>query len=281
MPRIIALSLALLSVVASTSVAQAFDVRLWDVQAKQETALAEAAKVIPQGALVTMGEQHDDFGHHMAQLEMIKALYDTGRPLAVGLEMFQYMAQDILNAWVMGKLSERDMIDAFRDNWGDMWPLYRPIFEFCREQRIPMIGLNVPRAITRQVARRGFSSLTPEQVGELPPVACILDPEYEVQLRRLLGPHGAEGNFERFCEAQMVWDTAMAFYSLEYLKAHPRATVAVVCGYVHAWNKAIPAQVRRLAPDTPTRAILPSITGRIDPQNVRSGDANYLFLGLE
>ncbi|MCK7512360.1 MAG: ChaN family lipoprotein [Desulfobacterales bacterium] len=39
------------------------------------------------------------------------------------------------------------------------------IFEYARAQRIPMIGLNVPREITRQVARGGFQSLTEAQRG--------------------------------------------------------------------------------------------------------------------
>jgi uncharacterized iron-regulated protein len=228
------------------------------------------------------GEQHDGFEHHLAQLATIEALHATGRPVAVGLEMFQQRDQSILDRWVAGELPEKEMIRAFERNWGPSWALYRPIFEFCRENKVTMLGLNVPREITRQVAREGFSSLSKEQRGQLPPVACILDPEYEKELRRVLGPHGvAEASFERFCEAQLVWDTAMAHYTLEYLKTKPEDTVVVLAGYIHAWKRAMPDQIRRLSEDTRAYTFLPAVDERLGPDNVTPGDADYLYLGLE
>jgi hypothetical protein len=89
-----------------------------------------------------------------------------------------------------------------------------------------MVGLNVPRSITRKVAQNGFESLTPEEIGKLPPIVCRVDREYEEFLRRVLGSHGSESGFRRFCEAQLVWDTAMAIYALEYLKSIPNARLS-------------------------------------------------------
>jgi hypothetical protein len=148
------------------------------------------------------------------------------------------------------------------------WHLYRDIFLYCRERRIPMVGLNVPRSITRKVAQNGFESLTPEEIGKLPPIVCRVDREYEEFLRRVLGSHGSESGFRRFCEAQLVWDTAMAIYALEYLKNHPERTVVVLCGMIHAWKKAAPEQAARENADVEQAVIQPAVKGRWTPGSV-------------
>jgi uncharacterized iron-regulated protein len=152
---------------------------------------------------------------------------------------------------------------------------------YCRERNIPMIGLNVPRSITRKVAQNGFESLTPEEIGKLPPIVCRVDREYEEFLRRVLGSHGSESGFRRFCEAQLVWDTAMAIYALEYLKNHPARTVVVLCGMIHAWKKAAPEQATRENAEVEQAVIQPAVKGRWTPGSVSKEDADYLILGLE
>jgi uncharacterized iron-regulated protein len=144
-----------------------------------------------------------------------------------------------------------------------------------------MVGLNVPRSITRKVAQNGFESLTPEEIGKLPPIVCRVDREYEEFLRRVLGSHGSESGFRRFCEAQLVWDTAMAIYALAYLKDHPERTVVVLCGMIHAWKKAAPEQAARENAEVEQAVIQPAVKGRWTPGSVSKEDADYLILGLE
>jgi len=201
--------------------------------------------------------------------------------VAVGLEMFQHIEQSILDAWVARALSEDEMRRAFARNWSQDWHLYREIFLYCRDRSIPMIGLNVSRSITRKVAKNGFESLTPEEIGKLPPIVCRVDREYEEFLRRVLGDHGSESGFRRFCEAQLVWDTAMAVYALAYLEDHPERTIVVLCGMIHAWKKAAPEQAARENAEVKQAVIQPSVKGRWTPGSVSRQDADYLILGLE
>ena len=263
------------------NILQAADITLWDIAGKAEISLEQAAGKFPSPGIVYVGEFHDNAAHHAAQLAVIQSLDKRQRPLAVGLEMFQHIEQSILDAWVAQALSEEEMQRAFARNWGNDWHLYRDIFIYCRERRIPMIGLNVPRSITRKVAQNGFASLTPEEIGKLPPIVCRVDREYEEFLRRVLGSHGSESGFRRFCEAQLVWDTAMAIYALEYLKNHPAHTVVVLTGMIHAWKKAAPEQAARENADVEQAVIQPSVQGRWTPGNVSVQDADYLILGLE
>lgn len=263
------------------SILQAAEITIWDVAAKAEISLEQAAGKLPSPGIVYVGEFHDNAAHHAAQLAVIQSLDKRKRPIAVGLEMFQHFEQSILDAWVAQALSEEEMRRAFARNWSDDWHLYRDIFIYCRERNIPMIGLNVPRSITRKVARNGFESLTPEEIGKLPPIVCRVDREYEEFLRRVLSSHGSESGFRRFCEAQLVWDTAMAIYALEYLKGHPERTVVVLCGMIHAWKKAAPEQAARENAEVEQAVIQPAVKGRWTPGSVSKEDADYLILGLE
>jgi uncharacterized iron-regulated protein len=263
------------------NILQAADIILWDVAGKAEISLEQAAGKFPSPGIVYVGEFHDNAAHHAAQLAVIQSLDKRERPIAVGLEMFQHIEQSILDAWVAKALSEEEMRRAFARNWSQDWHLYRDIFLYCRDRSIPMVGLNVPRSITRKVAQNGFVSLTPEEIGKLPPIVCRVDREYEEFLRRVLGSHGSESGFRRFCEAQLVWDTAMAIYALEYLKAHPERTVVVLCGMIHAWKKAAPEQATRENAEVEQAVIQPAVKGRWTPGSVSKEDADYLILGLE
>ncbi|BBO75538.1 hypothetical protein DSCW_29550 [Desulfosarcina widdelii] len=263
------------------TILQAADMTLWDVAGRAEISLDQAAGKLPSPGIVYVGEFHDNAAHHAAQLAVIQSLDKRKRPVAVGLEMFQHIEQSVLDAWVAGALSEDEMRRAFARNWSQDWHLYRDIFLYCRDRSIPMIGLNVPRSITRKVARNGFESLTPEEIGKLPPIVCRVDREYEEFLRRVLGHHGSESGFRRFCEAQLVWDTAMAIYALAYLEDHPEHTVVVLCGMIHAWKKAAPEQAARENAEVEQAVIQPSVKGRWTPGSVSKQDADYLILGLE
>ena len=259
---------------------QAANITVWDVAENTEISLAHAAERLPSPGIVFVGEFHDNVAHHTAQLAVIQSLYERERPLAVGLEMFQTAEQSVLDAWVAGQLSENDMRGAFARNWGEDWHLYKDIFLYCRDRKIPMVGLNVPRGITRKVAQHGFESLIQDEIGKLPPIVCRVDRDYEAFLRRVLGGHGSDSDFRRFCEAQIVWDTALAIYTLEYLKNHPEHTVVVLCGMIHAWKKAAPEQAARLNTDIGQAVIQPSVEGRWTPESVSLQDVDYLLLGL-
>jgi uncharacterized iron-regulated protein len=274
-------TLLLLSLFMPGAILQAADINMWDVAGKAEINLEQAAGEFPSPGIVYVGEFHDNAAHHAAQLAVIQSLDKRKRPIAVGLEMFQHIEQSILDAWVAKALSEEEMRRAFARNWSQDWHLYQDIFLYCRDRSIPMVGLNVPRSITRKVAQNGFESLTPEEIGKLPPIVCRVDREYEEFLRRVLGSHGSESGFRRFCEAQLVWDTAMAIYALEYLKAHPERTVVVLCGMIHAWKKAAPEQATRENAEVEQAVVQPAVKGRWTPGSVSKEDADYLILGLE
>jgi uncharacterized iron-regulated protein len=144
--------------------------------------------------------------------------------------MFPKKDQKILDDWVSGKVKEKDFNSAFDKSWGFGWDLYKDILLYARNKKIPLIGLNVPKEITRKVALRGFQSLSGEELSELPPgITCQHDQRYMDFIRRIFDQEiHNEGTFRNFCEAQVIWDQSMAWHLSQYLKENPEKQVVVL-----------------------------------------------------
>jgi len=234
---------------------------------------------VSKSRVVVIGETHDNQSHHDLQLKIIRTLYEGGAPLAVGLEMFRAESQELLDKWWRWGMPTEQFEALYRENWGMPWLLYRDIFLYTRQKRIPLVGLNVPRDIISKVAREGFASLTEAERKKLPPgLSCTLDEAYRSFIRRTFTEHAhASGrSFDHFCEAQMVWDTAMAIYALEYLDRNPGSRIVILAGSVHAWKRAIPRQIATMRPDVTVSVILPVQGGQAERDKITAEDADYL-----
>jgi uncharacterized iron-regulated protein len=227
--------------------------------------------------VIFIGELHDHPGHHQVQLSIIRAMQHDPRPLAIGLEMFRRDSQAALDRWIGGAYPVERFIRDFEDNWS-MWEQYRPIFDFARQQRVKLVGLNIPREVSGKVARHGFAALPERERQMLGNVQCAVDAEYAELIRRAMGGHGGHGQqFLFFCEAQMVWDTMMARHLGDFLKANPQYRVVVLAGSAHAWKFGIPRQLLREM-EIDYRVVLPEVDGRVTRNQVSREAADYLWL---
>ena len=252
--------------------------RIYDLQTSKEMLMSEVISDLKKNRIVLVGEHHTTLDHHFGQLNVIQSLKEAGAQVAIGLEMFRSDSQQDLDRWVDGSISEAEFQEIYYDNWTYPWSNYRMIFEYAKQEKIPMIGLNVPREITRQVSRKGFNSLSAEQKGKLADVSCRVDKEYMDYIKKAFGGHGHGNiNFTYFCEAQLVWDTAMAVNTLEYLKQYPDAVVVLLAGAGHVQKGAVPRQIS-LRSKIPHAVILPKIEGMVDRQTVGIQDADYIML---
>jgi len=234
---------------------------------------------VSKSRVVVIGETHDNQSHHDLQLKIIRTLYEGGAPLAVGLEMFRAESQELLDKWWRWGMPTEQFEALYRENWGMPWLLYRDIFLYTRQKRIPLVGLNVPRDIISKVAREGFASLTEAERKKLPPgLSCTLDEAYRSFIRRTFTEHAhASGrSFDHFCEAQMVWDTAMAIHALEYLDKNPGSRIVSLGGTVHAWKRASPRQIATMRPDVTVSVSLPVQGGQAERDKITAEDADYL-----
>ncbi|MFZ0133989.1 MAG: ChaN family lipoprotein [Desulfobacterales bacterium] len=252
--------------------------RIFDVDNATETTLTEVIPQLKKDRVILVGEHHTDENHHRMQLEVIRQLHEAGVPLAIGMEMFRRDSQPDLDLWVAGKIDEKEFEKIYDANWSYPWRLYRPILLYARENRIPVIGLNVPGAITRQVARAGYQSLSEEQKSELGNVTCRVDKDYMEFIQQAFGGHAhTELNFIYFCEAQMVWDTVMAVTALEYIERHPDTLMVILAGTGHVRKQAVATQIRNRTA-IPLSVFLPEEDGSIEKDLVDRKDADYVWL---
>jgi len=255
--------------------------RMFDLNREKELLMSQVLVDLKTNRIVLVGEHHDNRQHHRAQLMIIRALKEAGLRIAVGLEMFRNESQAALDQWISGEIDEKRFEKIYYDNWTFPWQAYRKIFEYARDQQIPLIGLNVPREITRQVSRNGFKSLSPQQKGKIAEVSCIVDQQYMNYIRKAFGGHGhGQLNFIYFCEAQLVWDSAMAVYTLDYLENNPDSIMVILTGTGHAQKGAVPRQIRARS-NLDYAVILPEIPGRIDAATISKADADYIMLDME
>jgi uncharacterized iron-regulated protein len=242
--------------------------------------LDELQEDLKKARIIIIGELHNEKTHHDFQLQIIKALHGKRIPIAIGLEMFEAANQKNLDGWVIGKLSQQEFLEVYYDYWGFPWPLYRDIFLYARDNKLPMVGLNVSRNITKKIAQNGFSSLTKEELKALPPdITCDITPAYREFIKKAYREHGFvnEKLFIQFCEAQMVWDSAMAWNIMKYLKQNPTMTIVVLTGTGHALKRGIPSNLGK-DPLFSFRVILPEKKGLITMKNMTVKEADYLLL---
>ena len=253
---------------------------LVDLRSGQTIRLADQGHALAGYRIILVGEHHTVAGHHQAQLAVIQSLVAAGQQVAIGMEMFRRDSQPSLDAWVGGQLKASAFEAVYRDNWNYPFPLYQPILEYARQNRLALVGLNVPRGITRQVAREGFNSLSKQERQDLPFVTCDVDQDYMAYIRQAYGAHGhGQMNFDHFCEAQLVWDKAMAANAVRFLENHPSHVIVVLAGSGHARKGGIPSQLKKMSP-VKHLVILPEVAGAIDQETLDHGDADFLIRGF-
>lgn len=253
---------------------------IYDLNRNEVVTLEEMLADLASVKLVFIGELHDSDPHHRAQLQVIHRLHELGIKVAIGLEMFQAKDQFALDLWSAGELAEDQFLPIYRANWS-MWPVYSAIFRYARDKAIPMLGLNLDREITGMIASNGFASLPPDIAEGLPPIRCDIGEDYMVYLKRVMGGHGGSGKqFLHFCEAQVAWDTFMAWRLVKQSEKNPDQVIVTLAGSGHSWRYGIPEQVMRISP-LPYRILLPEMPGRIEQGRVGSADGDYLLLGTE
>ncbi len=232
---------------------------------------------LAQKRVVMIGEVHDRYDHHLNQLELICRLHRRHPDLAIGLEFFQQLFQDPLDAYVERHIDTREMLvkTEYYNRWQFDYRLYAPILEFAREQGIPVVALNAPQEISSKVAREGISALSDAERAQLP---AQLDhnnlPGYRKRLRAVFEQHPEiqHMSFDKFVEAQLLWDETMAERAARYLKAHPQRFLVVLAGEGHVIRSGIPARFARISGVEPV-TVLQGQSKEIAPE-----DGDYLLL---
>ena len=212
--------------------------------------------VVAHGAgkkIIYVGETHYLFPDHVMELEIIKDLHKRGKPLAIGMEMFQRPFQNVLDDYIGGKIDEAQFLKGteYFKRWGFDYHLYRPILLYARSENIPVIALNIPQEIVDKVFRSGLDSLSEEERKWVPSQMDFWDEAYKERLKKVfLGHRDVENfktsSFDLFYQAQILWDEAMAESVDQFLRTHPHDQMIVLAGSGHlAYGSGIPKRTAR------------------------------------
>lgn len=251
---------------------------LFQVGSGARLSLAELVQELRTIRVVVFGERHDSPDDHVAQRTLLQALHDGGVRMSLGLEMFRADAQPDLDRWIAGDMTEKEFAALFSSNWtAALYPYYRDLLLYARQEKIPLVGLNLPQSVVSRVSRSGPQALSDEERGQLGLVACDVDEKYKKVLSQALGPREAPPEkFEKFCQAQVVWDVAMAKNAVEYSRRHPERQLLVLAGNYHAWKLGIPEQISRLS-RLSVKVVLPSNDGAFPRYNYLTQEADYIW----
>lgn len=210
---------------------------------------------ISERRVVLLGEQHDRMAHHRWQLHTLAGLHARQPEMAIGLEMLPREAQPALDAWVAGELDEADFLaeSDWLGAWGYDPDLYLPILHFARMQRIPLLAINVTPALRQRLTAEGWEAVpASERHGITPPAAASTG--YREALNAIYANHPSQGEYEagleRFIDAQLVWDRAMAQGLAE--ATEEAALVVGLMGQGHvSFGHGVPHQLTDLGIDAP------------------------------
>lgn len=175
--------------------------------------LGEVLPSLSEQRLVYIGETHDRYSHHLAQLEIIRYLHGVDPHLAIGVEFFQQPFQPQLDAYIAGQIDERELLISaqYFKRWGYDYRLYAPIVRYAREHGLPLLALSAPGELIDAV-REG---------------------------------NGVQ-DFDRFLEVQLLWDEAMAERVADHVRRHPEHRLVILAGSGHvAFRSGIPRRVER------------------------------------
>lgn len=217
--------------------------------------LSQVLPELAQANIVYLGETHDNPEDHKNQLKIIQKLYKRNPKISIAMEMFQRPYQEVVNEYLAGKLTEKELIQKseYQTRWGFHWQNYAPILKFAKEKQLPVIALNTPSEITRKVAREGLKTLTLSEQKFIPPLSEIHtdNEEYRQQLQAAFQQHhasnnGKNANVENFFQAQVLWDETMAEGIAKFVNTHPNYQIIVLAGQGHIiYGYGIPSPVAR------------------------------------
>lgn len=168
---------------------------------------------------VFVGEQHDDPETHRLEEWILTGLHRrNGKRVVLAMEMFERDQQGALDRYLAGLLDETAFAKAIT-LWRNYPTDYRPMIEYARKHRIPVVASNAPVAHVRKVGREGLAALDNLPLRERMEVATqVQAPMGDTYQRRFfetmlgMGQHGPGGDttLKRTYEAQCLRDDTMA-----------------------------------------------------------------------
>jgi len=188
--------------------------------------------------LLFIGEVHSDPEHHLMQVQILQRwIHGEAHPV-IAMECFQTTQQEALDRYLAGDLDEAAFLEEAQwdAEWGFPYHYYRPLLDLVRAKQGRILAINAPREIVKKVARTGIESLSTEERAQIAPEIDLTREAHREYVQAVFPLHAAHGrgeDFERFYQAQCVWEDTMAENIARFKLENPAARIAVFAGNGH------------------------------------------------
>jgi uncharacterized iron-regulated protein len=224
--------------------------KIYDTRTRQVIPVDKIVADLANADVLFFGEEHNDSACHYLENKIFRSLHARyGNDIALSMEMFETDGQLALNEYLAGLIDESRFSKDVRlwNNYKD----YRPMVEYAKQNKIPVIAANPPRRYVSLVSRRGMKSLdslSKDAKKFLPPLPYdTLTGRYREKFYEIMkGSPGADNPNIYF--SQSLWDAGMSYRICRFLKKNRGKKVFHCVGGFHTEEKlgtAAQLQMRR------------------------------------
>jgi len=243
--------------------------------------LEDALKNLMDYDVIFIGEEHGSPMSHRAELLILKGLSKRDPKLVLALEMFERDVQETLDAYLKGGIPEKTFLKQSRP-WPDYKRDYRPLIEWAKKKKIPVIAANIPRRAAAAVSMA--NKISSDVIGQdkiyLPKTVYLKSKEYYrrfVSSMEEMDPSTPmKGiNLDGLYKAQVLKDAVMAASLEPFLKRR----VLFCCGHFHSdYHLGIPYQLKKNHPTLRIAVIATAATVDPLPMKGRSRVADFIWV---
>jgi len=207
------------------------------------------AKYLSDYDVVFFGELHAHPGVHLAQMQLFEAMYRLNPRLSLSLEQFERDTQNYIDDYLAGTIGEKYLIKKSRA-WENYPTSIRPLVEFAKQNKLPIIAANAPKRSVVCVGRMGLEfldTLSTEDRSYIAKNIDISDGAYRRQFMSFLTNNSSHGSIsdskmnammkkmsERSYTAQVLRDETMAESIALHLDQHQKRKVLHLNGKFHS-----------------------------------------------
>jgi uncharacterized iron-regulated protein len=224
--------------------------KIFNTQTQKIASLDDIVRDMDKADVLFFGEEHNDSTGHQLEYLLLKKLEEhyPGKA-ALSMEMFETDCQTVLNEYLEGLIRDKNFETDTR-----VWPNYddyRPLIEFSKENKLPVVAANAPARYSNMVNRLGLNSLQQLDVtgkSYLPPLPIdTATGTYLKKFDEIMGGHSAMPGMQMY-QAQNLWDATMGWSIAKFIKIHPDYKVLQINGGFHSEEKlGVPAQLLHYA----------------------------------
>lgn len=207
------------------------------------------ARYLADYDVIFFGELHAHPGVHLAQMQLFEAMHRLNPQLSLSLEQFERDTQVYVDDYLSAKIGEKHLIKKARA-WDNYPTSYRPLVEFAKHHKLPVVAANAPKNTVICVGRLGLDmldTLSPKDRRYIAKDIHKFNGAYREKFMSFLTNNASHGNIsddkmtkmrqqmsDRSFSAQIVRDDTMAESIALHRQTNPQRQVLHLTGLFHS-----------------------------------------------